>query len=177
MRPRRVVDLGANNGAFSRLAKDAELVISADIDPLAVEYNYRQVKKNSEANLLPLLIDLTNPSPDLGWANLERSRFGQRAQGDLVLALALIHHLAIGNNLPLEAAAEYFAQLAPNLIIEFVPKSDSQAQRLLAAREDIFHNYTQAGFEAAFGKVYKIVKQQPVKDSQRIIYLMRRLGD
>jgi len=176
VKPRRVIDLGANNGAFSRLAQNAELVISADIDPMAVEHNYRLVKKNGETNLLPLLIDLTNPSPDLGWANRERPRFDQRAKGDLVLALALIHHLAIGNNLPLEAAAEYFAELAPNLIIEFVPKADSQAQRLLAAREDIFNNYTQAGFETAFSKTYKIIKQQPVKDSKRIIYLMRKLG-
>lgn len=173
VKPKRVIDLGANNGEFSRLATNADLIISADIDPLAVEQNYQMMKRQGETNILPLLIDLTNPSPAIGWANQERASFGERARGDLVMALALVHHLAISNNLPLGMIAEYFGGLAPSLIIEFVPKSDSQVKRLLSSREDIFDEYNKAGFETAFSQVYKIIKQQPVKDSERIIYLMR----
>lgn len=172
--PKRVLDLGANDGTFSRLAAMADFIISADIDPAAVEHNYASVKRKQETNLLPLLIDLTNPSPNLGWAEAERKGFTVRAKSDLALALALVHHLAISNNLPLTLISSYFAKLAPNLIIEFVPKSDSQVQRLLAAREDIFPNYTKAGFEAAFANDWEIVKALPVQDSDRILYLMRQ---
>jgi SAM-dependent methyltransferase len=173
--PKRVVDLGSNDGSFSRIAeKLGAYVVSADIDPLAVDANWRQVKSRGETQLLPLLIDLTNPSPELGWDNSERRSFTERATADMALALALIHHLAIAGNLPLEMVAEYFASLAPRLVIEFVPKEDSQVKRLLATREDIFDDYTPAGFEAAFGQHFAILEQREVKGSARIMYLMER---
>lgn len=176
-KPGRVLDLGSNDGSFSRLALGlGAYVLSADVDPVAVERNYQAVKRGQETALLPLLLDLTNPSPDLGWANAERSRFSERAQADVAMALALIHHLAISNNVPLELVADYTASLAPQLIIEFVPKSDSQVQRLLATREDIFPAYTLAGFEAAFAHRYEILDKQPVAGSERVLYLMRRRG-
>jgi hypothetical protein len=162
-------------GSFSRIAhKLGAYVVSADIDPLAVDANYHKVRKNREERLVPLLIDLTNPSPDLGWANQERKSFTERAQADVALALALIHHLAIANNLPLEMVAEYFARLAPHLVIEFVPKNDSQVKRLLATREDIFPDYTEAGLEAAFGKHFEVLEKREVKGSARTMYLMKR---
>jgi SAM-dependent methyltransferase len=172
---RTVLDLGANDGAFSRVAAaEGARVISSDIDPLAVESNYRQVRGGGEKDILPLLIDLTNPSPALGWANSERASFTDRAHTDAVLALALIHHLAISNNLPLTHIAEYFASLAPGLIIEFVPKSDSQVKRLLATREDIFPDYTEAGLESAFGQFYELTAKHPVEGSRRTLYLMTK---
>ncbi len=173
-KPARVLDLGANNGVFSRLAGAEPLTISTDMDPLAVEQNYLESKSRGETNLLPLVIDLTNPSPAIGWANRERQSFAERAQADLILALALVHHLAIASNIPLGLIADLFKDLAPNLIIEFVPKSDSQVKRLLATREDIFDDYTQTGFEAAFGQSFEITSRHVVKDSDRIIYLMKR---
>jgi ribosomal protein L11 methylase PrmA len=175
VKPKRVADLGANDGSFSRIAaKLGALTLSADIDPLAVEANYHQVKKGHEQGLLPLLIDLTNPSPGLGWANQERLSFSDRAKVNVVLALALIHHLAIANNLPLGMVADYCADLAPWLVIEFVPKSDSQVKRLLATREDIFDDYTVEGFEKAFKNRYEIKHKQSVKGSERFMYLMKR---
>jgi hypothetical protein len=172
----KVLDLGANDGSFSVVAaRQGASVVSADIDPLAVEANYVRVKAKGQGQILPLLIDLTNPSPDLGWDNAERRSFTHRAKADVALSLALIHHLAIANNLPLEMVAEYFAKLAPLLIIEFVPKEDSQVKRLLATREDIFPEYTPEGFERAFGKHFKIVQQRDVKGSARVMYLMERL--
>jgi ribosomal protein L11 methylase PrmA len=175
VKPARVLDLGANDGTFSRVATGlGAFVVSADIDPIAVDSNYRRMKAHDETRLLPLLVDLTNPSADLGWANRERSSFGERAQADAALALALIHHLSISGNVPLVMVAEYFASLTPNLIIEFVPKSDSQVKRLLATREDIFPEYTEIGFEKAFGKHFTVVRKRKVKGTDRTIYLLER---
>ncbi len=177
VRPARVVDLGSNDGSFSRIAtRQGAFVVSSDIDPLAVESNYQQMKQERETNLLPLLVDLTNPSPALGWANAERASFSERARCDAALALALIHHLAIANNLPLGMVAAYFAKLAPHLIIEFVPKTDSQVKRLLATREDIFPDYTPEGFEAAFAKHFEVIASRKVGGSERTLYLMRARG-
>jgi hypothetical protein len=174
--PSIVWDLGANNGVFSRLAADqGPLVVSWDIDPAAVEQNYRQVKTEKNDRVLPLLLDLTNPSPAIGWANRERDSFGGRGPADLVLALAVIHHLAISNNVPLSQLAEFFAETGKWLVIEFVPKADSQVQKLLASREDIFPDYTRAGFEAAFSQRFKLYEAVPVKESERVLYLMETL--
>lgn len=175
--PETVWDLGANTGVFSRAAAQAGgMAVAWDIDPAAVEKNYRQVRRDKETNLLPLVIDLTNPSPAIGWNNAERDTLAARGPAGLLLALALIHHLAIANNVPLEEVAAFFSRLSRWLVIEFVPKSDSQVQRLLASREDIFPNYNEAGFEAAFGQFFAIREKRPVEGSQRTLYLMERNG-
>jgi hypothetical protein len=174
--PSLVWDLGANNGVFSRVAAGrSPLVVSWDIDPTAVEQNYRQVKTEKNEHLLPLLLDLTNPSPAIGWANRERDSFGGRGPADLTLALAVIHHLAISNNVPLPQLADFFAETGKWLVIEFVPKGDSQVQKLLASREDIFPAYTRDGFEAAFGRKFKVHEAVPVRESERVLYLMEAL--
>jgi len=116
--------------------------------------------------------DLTNPSPDLGWALRERRSLPARGPADLLLALALVHHLAIGSNVPLDQVARYFRSLGEWLIVEFVPKSDSQVQRLLASREDIFPDYTVSGFETAFRRCFEVVRSVPVPDSERTLYLL-----
>jgi hypothetical protein len=168
-------DLGANRGLYSEVAaQHCAQVISQDIDPVAVESQYRERKTRGPDNILPLLQDLTAPSPAIGWRNRERDGFIQRAQCDVVLALALVHHLAISNNTPLSEIAGFFSDLAPHLIIEFVPKADSQVKRLLATREDIFPDYTEAGFEAAFSPFFEISQKAKVSDSERTLYLMTR---
>jgi hypothetical protein len=139
-----------------------------------VEINSRQVKEQKETNLLPLVLDLTSPSPALGWHNRERDSFLQRGPAGAVLALALVHHLAIANNVPLERVAEFFAGCGEWLIVEFIPKSDSQVQRLLRSREDIFSEYTRPGFEAAFGQWYTFQEARAIRDSERWLYLMKR---
>jgi len=154
--------------------KSSKLIVSSDIDPAAVELNYREVKSNGESRILPLVLDLTNPSGGIGWANRERMALAERGPADMVMALALIHHLAISNNLPFAKIAEFFAQIGRSLIIEFVPKEDSQVQRLLATREDIFSNYTQADFEKEFGRMFTVTGKEPVKGSKRTVYLLKR---
>jgi ribosomal protein L11 methylase PrmA len=175
--PASVWDLGANTGVFSRLASANGIrTVAFDIDPAAVEFNYLQVKKDKEQNLLPLVLDLTNPSPAIGWHNRERESLGQRGPVDMVYALAVIHHLAISNNVPLPQAADFFHDMARWLIIEFVPKSDSQVGKLLARRVDIFDRYTREGFEQVFSERFSIQASAPVAESERTLYLMERRG-
>jgi len=173
--PASVWDLGGNTGVFSRLASSRGIsTVCFDIDPAAVEKNYLEMRKRNETHLLPLVMDLTNPSPSLGWDHDERSSLAERGPVDLVLALALIHHLAISNNVPLERVARFFARVGRALVIEFVPKGDSQVNRLLATREDVFPDYEQGAFERAFAAHFDIVESKQVHDSQRTVYLMRR---
>jgi hypothetical protein len=117
-------------------------------------------------------MDLTNPSPSIGWQNQERESFLARGPVDAILALALIHHLAISNNVPLASLAELFHSITRWLIIEFVPKSDSQVKRLLSTRADIFPDYNEQGFEKAFSGGFTILQSDPIRDSQRRLYLM-----
>ena len=176
LNPKRVLDLGANTGVFSReAAKQPDcLVISTDIDPEAVEIDYRQVKEDGQKNILPLVIDLTNPSPAIGWDNLERDSFYSRGRADVVLALALIHHLAIANNVPLESVAKTMAALGDYLVLEFVPKEDSQVKRLLQSRDDIFDHYTLEGLLEAFEPLFHLEKSIPIPESQRTVLLFKR---
>jgi len=120
------------------------------------------------------IIDLFNPSPGLGWNNQERISLSDRGPTDLVLALALIHHIAIGNNVPLYMIADFFAQLSELLIIEFVPKEDSQTEKLLASRRDIFSHYTKDQFDREFSKKFSILKEVPIKGTVRTLYLMKK---
>lgn len=170
-----VWDLGANDGSFSRIALEngAKIAVAFDIDPLAVEQNYLAGKRNGE-NIVPLLFDLTNPSPGIGFGNTERVPAEKRMQPDCIIAFAIIHHLAISNNLPLGKIAEWMAGLSPELIIEFVPKEDSQVQTLLATRDDVFPDYTQDGFERAFGAYFDIAQKEPIAGSGRTIYRLER---
>jgi hypothetical protein len=173
--PGLVWDLGANTGVFSRLASEHGIpTIAFDIDPAAVEQNYRQVKTAKEQNILPLVLDLTNPSPALGWHNRERESFSDRAPAGMVFALALIHHLAISNNVPLPQLADFFFDMGQWLVIEFVPKTDSQVQKLLASRSDIFDHYNRQEFETVFSQRFAILEAVQVQESERFIYLMRR---
>lgn len=173
--PRSVWDLGANNGEFSRLASRRRIpTVAFDIDPGAVEKNYRQVRRDKEAALLPLVQDLTNPSASIGWAGTERDSLTARGPADMAFALALVHHLAISNNVPLQQIAEFLASVCHHLVIEFVPKEDSQVQKLLASRKDIFPDYTQDGFEAAFATAFKTRKRVSIASSSRTLYWMSR---
>lgn len=172
---KNVWDFGSNTGLFSRVASDQGIfTISSDIDPAAVEINYKTSKEKQDKNILPLVINLTNPSPPLGWENKERKSFLARGVLDTALALALVHHLAISNNVPLPNLAQFFGNICNNLIVEFVPKEDSQVQKLFATREDIFPNYTKVGFEATFKQVFEITKTVNIKNSKRTLYLMKK---
>ncbi|HHP7235408.1 MAG TPA: hypothetical protein ACFCUC_12315 [Desulfobacterales bacterium] len=169
-----VWDFGGNTGDISRAIQTyADHIVCFDVDAAAVESNYLQVKKNQETKMLPLVMDFSNPSSDIGFASKERLSLNQRGKADLIMALALIHHMAISNNLPLNHVARYLASLCHHLIIEFIPKEDSQVQRLLLSREDIFDDYTQDHFVEKFSSYFEIMCEERVRDSNRTLYLMK----
>lgn len=172
--PKVVWDMGANDGTFSDIAASlGAYTLAFDMDSLAVEQNFIKDDKYNQL-ILPLVQDLSNPSPALGWAHAERHSLEERGPADVVLALALIHHLAITNHSPFSQIAEYFSRLGKYLIIEFVPKDDSKVQLLLAGfSRNTFSGYTQENFEKACAKFFKLIDKKPVKDSKRTLYLYK----
>lgn len=168
-----VMDLGANAGEYSRIARDAgaALVLAADGDPMAVERCYHRLQSGGEVGVHPLLVDLTNPAGAQGWDHSEWPSLAERGPFGAVLALALVHHLAIGNNVPLEGVARMLSRLGSDVIIEWVPKDDPQARRLLSAREDIFDRYDAEHLRAAFSAVgLREAQRAPVGESGRTLY-------
>jgi hypothetical protein len=169
-----VWDIGANVGTFSRISSQRDMfTIAFDLDPFAVEMNYRNMRAENIDNLLPLVMDFTNPSPGLGWANAERESLIKRGPADALLALALIHHLVIGNNIPLSKLASFFQANCIWLIIEFIPKEDPQVARLLHVRKDIFSNYSQGEFELVFSRFFDLKLSTSISESMRMIYLYK----
>ena len=173
-----IFDIGANDGKFSRIAyeKSNHPVISFDIDPNAVSRNYL-ISKEKEEDILPLLLDVNNPSSSIGFANKERKSFMDRGNAKMTLALALIHHLVISNNLSFEMVRDFFHSITKYLIIEFVPKDDSQVEVLLNSRRDIFDSYDLETFKNVFSKSFKIKEEKRVGDSKRMLFLMEARND
>ncbi len=175
IKPSFVWDIGANTGEFTQLVSRLGIpCIAFDIDHLAVDRHYVQLKKHNLTNTLPLVLDITNPSPAIGWANNERMNLEMRKKPDLIMALALIHHLAISNNIPFEQIASYLGRLSDKLIIEFVPKEDSQVQLLLTSRKDVFPDYSKDSFLRCFKEVFHKIDALEIDDSTRTIFFMQK---
>jgi ribosomal protein L11 methylase PrmA len=171
--PQQIWDFGANNGEFSQIAaKQGIYTVAWDIDPIAVGRNY--LHKEHADTMLPLIQDCVNPSPSLGWMGTERESLFERGPADVTFALALIHHLAIGRNLPLPRVADFLAATSKHVIIEFVPKGDSKVDILLASRKDIFPEYDIEHFEAAMGRHFKLVDKKPIPHTKRTLFLFKK---
>lgn len=169
-------DLGANQGLFSKLAAEkSPFVIAFEKDPAAAENHYQSLKENKIKNVLPLVMDLLHPSPALGWENEEQASFLQRGPAQTALALALIHHLAISEYLPLPHIASFFSKICRHLIVEFVPKDDPKTQLLLSRRPDIYPDYHSQAFEKSFSKHFKIHASCPIENSSRTLYWMEKI--
>ena len=169
-----VIDLGANDGHFSLLFAGDKQVIATDSDPNCINNFYLKNKQDGSSNILPLVNDLTTPSPAIGWNNTERGSITERLKADLVLALALVHHLAIATNVPFPFIAEWLQPIGQYLIIEFVPKSDEKVKLLLQNRKDIFNDYNLEHFKTVFAANYQIVKEATVGHTNRVLFLMKR---
>lgn len=168
-------DLGANLGEFSGLLSSKKIpVLAADFDPYAINALYSQIKQSGEKYIQPLVLDLSNPTPAIGVNNQERADFMQRAGFDLLLALALIHHLAIGKNIPLPMIASALARMGKNLVIEFVPKEDEKIKLMLSRKKDIYTAYTVENFENVFSDYFSIIDKKTIQGSGRTLYLMQR---
>ncbi|KGO92567.1 methyltransferase domain-containing protein [Flavobacterium subsaxonicum] len=177
----KVVDLGGNDGTFSRVLKDdAKEILVTDIDPNAVDYNYQQVLKNKEHNLLPLVSDLLNPAPGIGFNNKERAPLQERIANnkyDVALALALIHHISLSGNVPFAMSAQMFASLTPYLIIEFPDREDSWVSFLLKSKREFaeyFDYYNRDNFEKDYAQFYTVIEKQQIPNTHRTLYLLKR---
>lgn len=168
-------DLGANKGEFSKLLASRNIkTIAADFDANCINSLYNDIKKNNEKNILPLIIDLSKPSPAIGVNNEERDSFISRTKVDLVLALALIHHLAIGKNIPFEKIATLIHGMCNYLIIEFVPKEDKKVKLMLLSKKDIFPEYNEIGFLKIFQSDFSVIEKKIIPGTSRILFLLKK---
>lgn len=175
-RPHVAWDLGCNLGEYSLIAaRYAERVIAIDGDEPSVGGVYERMRRENVANVLPIAVDLANPSPDQGWQGLERRGLLARGPADLVLCLALMHHLVITENVPLPRFADWLASLTSGLaIVEYVPPSDPMARRLLHTRDGALRAYDEEAFRAALGHHFDVEAVEPLPASDRVLYVLRR---
>jgi hypothetical protein len=169
---RLVFDLGGNDGTYSRVAaRHAQLVVCADGDDLVLDGLYRSLQRDGEQRVLPAYLDLADPSPGLGWRGRERPGFFDRAQPDAVLALALLHHLAITGNLPLAQLVDWLHGLGGRLVVEFVDAADPMADRLLANKPPGMHgDYRRELFERLLEARFEVIERQQLPSGTRTLY-------
>ncbi|MGB2570018.1 methyltransferase [Micromonospora citrea] len=174
-RPGLVLDLGANDGRYARIAaRHAAAVVAVEQDPAVVDTLYRALRAEGEQRILPLVMDLADPSPGGGWRGVERAGFAVRARADVVLALAVVHHLAIGRNVPLaQVLDQLVAYVRPGgrLVVEFVHPEDVMARRLLANKPDgLFPDYRRDEFEHLLAARCRIERQRELPSGTRTLY-------
>ncbi len=170
-KPKSLVDLGCNTGDFSKLALStgAEYVVGFDFDHNAVADAFNKSAEEN-INLLPLIFDAANPSPNQGWSQKERMGFLERFNSDALIALAFEHHLIIAKNIPIENFIDWILKISKHGLIEFVPKSDVTIKKMLEFREDIFTDYTEENFENCLKQKSKIINKSIITKTGRVIY-------
>ena len=171
---RTVWDFGCNTGIYSRLASQhADYVLAVDADHVVVDRLYHALTEEGCANILPLVSDFANPSPGLGWRNRERRPLAERGAPELILCLALMHHLVVGRNIPLAELIEWLAGFGAELVIEFVDRDDPMVQRLLRHRDDQDVEYSVAAMEAALARCFGTVTKETLESGTRTLYHAR----
>jgi len=168
-------DLGCNDGRYSRIAaQGANFIVAIDSDRAVVDALYRELHKVGERVILPLVVDLADPSPSIGWRNRERLTLSDRGLPDLALCLALVHHLSITRNVPLRELVDWLRGLDCELVIEFPSREDPMVQRLLGAKRDNAHpDYDRGTFEDLLGASFEIVESLELPSGTRTLYFAR----
>jgi SAM-dependent methyltransferase len=168
-----VLDLGANDGVYSLLAAEqADYVVAVDGDEMVIDRLYRRLRAERNENVLPLVMNLVDPSGGVGWRNRERAAFADRVRPDVTLALALVHHLAIAANVPLPEVVSWLRSFGGRLVVEFVHVDDVQVQRLLANKPaGLFDDYRREAFEALLAEQFLVHEQQSLPGGSRTLYL------
>jgi len=166
-----VWDLGCNTGVFSRLAaENAHHVVAMDTDQLAVERLYQGLKPEGNKCILPLVVNLADASPSLGWRGLERKALTERGNPDLTLCLALIHHIVITANIPLREFINWLAGLGTSLIIEFVSREDPMVKMVLRNKQDIYTDYEKEYFEQCLSNSFRVRRCEKLGSGTRVMY-------
>ena len=169
-----VWDLGCNVGVYSRIASQhADYVVALDADHLVIDRLYRALRAEGHETILPLVGDLADPAPGLGWRGKERRPLVDRGTPELILSLALIHHLVIGRNIPLPDLIEWLAEFGADLVIEFVGPTDPMVQRLMRNRAGQTIDYSQETFEAALNWFFDRVSHLVLASGTRTLYHVR----
>jgi hypothetical protein len=174
-RPGLARDMGCNDGAYARIAAEhSDYVVAFDYDHATVEALYRSLRAEDERRILPLVANLADPSPGLGWRGLERRPLEDRGTPDLVLALALIHHVSITANVPIGEFLDWLRELRATLVIEFPKREDSMVRRLLSGkREGSNADYELETFERLLGERFEVERSEPLPSGARVLYLAR----
>ena len=168
---RRVWDIGCNTGTFSRIAAEhADHVVAMDGDWMAIEALYQSQKERREDSILPLVVNLSDPSPGQGWRGAERKALSERGRPDLTLCLALIHHMVISANIPMANFIQWLADLGTALVIEFVGREDEMVKTLLRNKDDQYDDYHVEIFERLLSEHFEIRDSRPLKGGKRSIY-------
>jgi SAM-dependent methyltransferase len=170
-----VWDIGANNGRYSRIAAEgASTVVAVDADQGPVELLYRDLRGEGDERILPLTMNLADPSPGLGWRGLERRALADRGAPDLVLALALVHHVAISANVPVREFVDWLASLGAALVIEFPTREDPMVRKLLAPKRESLHpDYELGFFERTLGEAFEVERTERLESGTRVLYHAR----
>ena len=158
------------------MVSDGDQVVGIDNDPQVVEVLVRRLTKD-RVNILPLVVDIAAPTPGRGWLNAESPSFLERANEsfDLVLAMAVIHHLIATNGIPLAGILDLLASLTRDAVaVEFVPPSDPLFRRLARGRDDLHAGLTRASFERACEERFDVVKTQALPSGDRVAYVLRK---
>jgi SAM-dependent methyltransferase len=173
IRPGLIWDLGCNDGAYSRVAaQGGGYVVSIDSDHATIEALYRSLREEAERSILPLVADLADPSPGLGWRGSERRPLTERGAPDLILCLALVHHLSITANVPVHEVVEWLAALEAPLVVEFPTRDDPMVRRLLSAKREGTHSdYERDYFERRLGERFRIERREELGSGTRVLYL------
>ena len=174
-KPDILYDIGCNTGDYSQAALEAgaKYVVAFDFDHGALEQAFSRFEASSSP-VLPLWLDAANPSPSQGWAQAERRGMGERGGADFLIALAFIHHIVIGRNVPVGMALDWLLALAPGGVIEFPPKEDPMVKRLLAHREDVFPDYGIDTFMRELQTRARVVRTLELSENGRLLVLYDR---
>lgn len=178
LKPKVLWDLGSNEGFFTEaISKHSQYAVAFDFDLTCIEMMYNRLRNQRNETILPIHMDLANPSPGIGWDGKERKGVIERGPCDVAMALALIHHLIVSSNIPLNKLVEFFKNICRDLIIEYIPPFDPKFKQICQTNPLDFSFFTEEMFVEAFSKSFVMKSRIPISQSSRVLYHFQSKGD